>query len=90
MNLPPGTSHDLDELVGAAGGQHLAVRAEADAEHRVAVAVLDVGDELAAGHVEDLDLAVLGRGAAAGGQQLAVGREGQGDDAVGEAGRRCA
>ena len=63
----------LHELVRAAGRQQLAVRAERDAEHRVRVAVLDVGNELA-GRGEDLDLAVLGRRAAAGGEELAVRR----------------
>ena len=121
---------DLDDVVGPAAGEQLAVRLPADVQDVVRVA-LERLEELAAtaprtiltnlsapqvasilpsglkqtpktvslwpflmsatslprGHVEDLDLAVLGRGAAAGGQQLAVGREGQGHDAVGEAGQ---
>ena len=65
-NLPVGHLPHLDELVGRAGGEHLAVGAEADAEDRVAVAVLDLHDQLAGAGLEDLDLAVLGRRAAAG------------------------
>src|SRR5262249_30189533 len=53
----------------------------------VAVAVLDLDHQLAGGDLEQLDLAVLGGHAAAGGQQLAVGAERQRHDAVGAPGQ---
>src|SRR5262249_55558577 len=53
---------------------------------RVAVGVLDLDCELAGRRVKDLELAVLGRRPAAAGEQAALRREGQADNAVGEAG----
>ena len=85
--LAAGNLEGLHKLVGAAGGQLGVVGAETDAKDRVAVAVLDVEKLLAGGHFKDLYLAVLRRGAAAGRQQLAVGRKGEGDHSVCESGQ---
>src|SRR5262249_5614969 len=84
--LAGGDLEGFDELVGRGGGEGPAVGAEGDAVDRVAVGVGDLGHDLAGIDVDELDLAVLGGRAAAGGQELAVGREGQGGDAVGETG----
>ena len=46
-NLPAGQLEHLHELVRAAGGEQLAVRAERDPEHGVAVARLDLDEQLA-------------------------------------------
>src|SRR5262249_40380707 len=63
------------------------VRTEGDAEDRVAVRGGQLALRPTGGHVEQLDLAVHRRRPAAGGQQPAVGREGERDDAVGEVGQ---
>src|SRR5947209_18860237 len=72
------------ELVLLARHRDLDLRAEGDAIDGVAVAVLDVGDLLPGADLEDLDLALDRRLAAGDAHQLAVEREGDGDNLVRE------
>src|SRR5262249_12721182 len=82
--LAAGDLENLNELVSTAGGQALAVRTEGHAENRVAVAVLDVHNDLARRRLEHFDLAVRRRRAASRCQVFAIAGKGQGDDAVGK------
>src|SRR5207302_8902055 len=59
---------------------------EADAINRVGMAVLQVHDLFPRADLEDLELALDGGLAAGDGEELAVEREGDGDDGIGEAG----
>src|SRR5262245_37250791 len=84
--LARGQLEDLDELVRRAGGELGCIGAEADAEDRVAVPVLDVEELVAGVQVEDLDLALL-RGRAAARGEMQIFRDVERDDAIGEAGQ---
>src|SRR5947207_12216418 len=57
--LAAGQLEDLDELVGAAAGNHLAVGAEADAVDGITVTALDLLHEVPAADLEYLHFAVL-------------------------------
>src|SRR5262249_2780435 len=82
--LAAGHFKDFNELIGRPGCQLRAIRTETDAEDCVAVPVLDVCDDLAGGHFDDLYFAVFRGRAASRRQELAVGREAQCDNPVAE------
>ena len=81
--LAVGHVPDLDEPVGRAAGELLAVGREVEAVDRVAVRLLEGQHELAVRHVEQILISPLRRRlAAADREQLAVRREVEGRDAI--------
>src|SRR5947209_7275598 len=86
QKLAAGNFKNLDELVRRAGGQLRAVGAETDAKDLVAVTVLDVHHLFAGGNLKDFNFSILAGSAAAGSEELAVGRKAQRHDTIHEPG----